>query len=72
MQNATGLLVSAPPPHAANRMTGLGVYGLAPKEMQDVGSGRVGRIGHGDNGGWLVDVSTGELTTVSAGDGPNL
>jgi hypothetical protein len=40
----------------------LGVYGLSPKAMQDVASDHAGRIGHGDNGVWLVDVRTGELT----------
>ena len=40
----------------------LGVYGLSPKAMQDVATGHAGRIGHGDNGVWLVDVCSGELT----------
>jgi hypothetical protein len=59
----------ATPPHASSetvtrrlRALSIGVYGLGPKEMHDVASGRAGRIGHGDNGVWLVDVSTGELT----------
>ena len=40
----------------------LGVYGLDPKAMEDVTSGHAGRLGHGDNGVWLVDVCSGELT----------
>ena len=40
----------------------LGVYGLSPKAMQDVATGHAGRIGHGDNGVWLVDVCSGEVT----------
>src|SRR6516164_4806380 len=40
----------------------LGVYGLSPQQMQDIATGHAGRLGHGDNGVWLVDVCTAELT----------
>jgi hypothetical protein len=40
----------------------LGVYGLDLKAMEHVASGHAGRLGHGDNGVWLVDVCSGELT----------
>jgi len=58
--------------YAAARFTGhchqeiegalsLGVYGLSPDQVGHIESGEAGRLGHGDAGVWVVNVSTGEL-----------
>ena len=39
----------------------LGIYGLSPDQVGHIESGEAGRLGHGDAGVWVVNVSTGEL-----------
>ncbi len=39
----------------------LGTYGLSPDQVGHIERGEAGKLGHGDAGVWVVDVSTGEL-----------